>query len=147
MVRQIGVVADEGIVGHEVMGLNHLTVRGEDKANLVAFGLGRFAGLERCQGFRHLAGFAGLDVDGARLQHAADVGFVRCAFAQLLGPGRGVVEAFEEGEGELCLVIGFLGQITDGLFDLDRVHAGVLQQCVWFFRDERTCWKGSAIIS
>ena len=115
-------VAGDHVAGLRVLGFDLPAIRSQHKAHLVALGLRRLAVLQCRQRFRHRTRIAGLQVDAARMQNAADVELVGCTLAQSFRARLGSVEAFLKGIGNLRRVIGQISQIADGLLYPDSVH-------------------------
>ena len=69
MVGEIGVVADDGFAGGDILRLELVAIGGEDEADFLAGGLG--AAAQGRQGVADGAGEAGGDVDVAALEDGA----------------------------------------------------------------------------
>ena len=121
MTGEFHIVASDCIAVGQFLGLERVTVRGQDE---LGFGFGRFgAQAQSSQRFADLAGLGHSQMDIAALQHAArHVGFVRVAFAQAGDRRFLVAESGEESEREFGGIKRCLGQLGDGGFDLDCVH-------------------------
>lgn len=108
------------LAARQVLGLEVRAVGREDEPRL---GLGRGgAVLQRPERLRHLACAGGQNVDVVALEDAAKVGLVGRPRAKALERRLLVPEGFQEGEGERRDVKGSLGEIRDGLLDLNGVQ-------------------------
>jgi len=121
MVRKVGVGAGDRLARGQVLGLERVAVRRQDELRLRF--RGRRARLQRGERLRDLARCGDEDVDVPGLEDAAQIGLVRLAFAEPLEGCLLVPEGLQEGERKPFGVKRLLGELGDGLFDLDGVHA------------------------
>ena len=125
MVIEIGIVAGDGFAIHQVLRLEVVAVRRQNKLRLI---LRRRRTLpQRRQRVRHCPRRAHLDVNVAALQHPTQVRLVGTALGalELLDRRRFVAKRFEKGKGKLVWVKGRFGELGNGFFDLDCIHRGL----------------------
>ena len=121
VVGQVGQGAGNGLAAGQLLGLQRVTVGGQDELGLGAGGGG--AGAQGGQQGRDLARRGHGDMDVVALEHASGhVGPIGVTLAQALERGVLVAKGGQKGVSELGAVKGLLGQERDGLFDFYGVH-------------------------